>query len=180
MLEPFDCYSPGARRLYHFEHHGEEQLLAAEVRRTLDTLAASAPARIDKGTLTGDEAHQLARVWLAIAGDLERGPDTMTGNAACPCGCLKETKVAANGVRWEAKVRALRTEIAARRTGYPAEVAKGRLTSDEAKRQLDALEAVHDLYWRHGFAIDLPIDQRRALAGAVLDSNLTQPSEQAA
>jgi hypothetical protein len=71
MLEPFDCYSPGAQRLYWFEGTGQTPLLAGEVRRTLDAIAASAPARIDKGSLTRDEAAQLANLWLAIAEDLE-------------------------------------------------------------------------------------------------------------
>jgi hypothetical protein len=180
MLEPFDLYTPGARRLYTFEAHGETSLLAHEVRRTLDGIAASAPARIEKGALTREEALELAGLWLAIAEDLERGPATLTDKPACSCGCLHEHQVAPNGVRWQHKVGALRAEISARRRGYPAEVDKGRLTMDEAKQQLERLEAVHDLYWRHGFAFDGTLAELRELSVAVLDSNLREPMGEAA
>lgn len=178
MLEPFDCYTPGARRLYSFEGHGEQALLAAEVRRTLDAIAAALPARIDRGALTREEGAALTALWLAIAEDLEaldprhRGPGTIADR----CRELR----ARNGIAWSAKVAALRAEILRRRANNPADVDRGRLTADEAKRQLERLEAVHDLYWRHGYAFDGSRDELRAMTGPVLDSYGFTPPQVAA
>jgi hypothetical protein len=47
-----------------------------------------------------------------------------------------------------------------------ARVAKGQLTAD-AKAQLERLEAVHDLYWRQGFAFDGTRDELRAIGDAI-------------
>lgn len=179
MLDRFDCYSPGARRLYHFEGQEEQAQLTAEVRRTLEAAASGAQARIAKGSLTRDEAARLTTLWLAIAEDLEVQDRWLAGGRAEPAAAqqLRELR-ARNGVAWSDKVTALRSEIEARRTGYPAEIAKGRLTPDEAKRQLDAIEAVHDLYWRHGYAFDGTREESRAMSGPILDSyEFTAPKE---
>jgi hypothetical protein len=174
VLEPFDCYTPGARRLYTFEARGDQHLLTAEARRTLDAIAAAAPALIEKNRLTRDEAAQQAALWLAIAENLEALAATQV-DLRC-----RELR-ARNGIAWSAKVRELRREIEARRGGYPAEISKGRLTTDQAQQQLERLEAVHDLYWRHGYAFDGSRDELRAMTGPVLDSyDFTEPSEEAA
>lgn len=158
MLEPgFQIYTPGVRRLYHFEFHRDEHLLAGEVRRTLDELNATVPGRVDKGQLTLPEAKAQATLWLTVAEDLEalvRWLAEGAGRAGWSLAEKLRELRAANGVAWEAKVAALRTEIEARRVGYPSLVAKGMLTRDQAKAQLERLEAVHDLFWRHGFGFD--------------------------
>jgi hypothetical protein len=185
MLEAFDLYAPGGRRLYHFEFHEEERLLAGEVRRSLDALAAAAPARVAKGGMTINNARHEAAVWLAIAEDQEerdRWLQARRGKAAQPSWpdpvhdwslTNKLTELGArSGVSWTDKVTALRREITARRSSYPAQVDKGLLTSDAARARLERLEAVHDLYWRHGFAFDGTREELRELGDVVCAHNL--------
>lgn len=159
----FPPYAPGSRCYYDFLDAGETGLLAAEVRRTLEALAASAPARVAKGQLSAAEAGDEAALWLAVALDLEQGPK----NIARHDGILAEFQ--ATAPRWEAKVDGLRKEIEARRNGYEAAIAKGQLTAGQAKAQLERLEAVHDLYWRQGFAFDGARDELRAIGDAILE-----------
>jgi hypothetical protein len=176
MLEPFDLYTPGVRRLYHFEFHDEQDQLAGEVRRTLDSLAAAAPGRIAKGQLTEEDAVAQAAVWLSIARDLEEmlrwAAEGHAGAGWTLSDRLGEFR-AETGISWTAKVEAMRREIMARRYGYPAEVEKGRLTRDQAKAQLERLEAVHDLYWRHGFAFDGTRAELLELGEVVIAQNLS-------
>jgi hypothetical protein len=68
----------------------------------------------------------------------------------------------------------LRREIEHRRNSQEAEIAKGRLTAADAKAQLERLEAVHDLYWRQGFAFDGSRDELRAMTGPILDFDVEQ------
>jgi hypothetical protein len=161
----FPVYSPGSRRWIDFAERDELDQLTAEARRTLEAAAASAPARQARGSLTREEADRIGFVWLAIVEDLSQGPDNLSDEMECAH--LRRFKVAANGVRWEAKVTALRGEIALRRSAYPGLVDKGQLTCDQARQQLERLEAVHDLYWRHGFAFDGTRDELRELLGTV-------------
>jgi hypothetical protein len=168
MLEPaFQCYSPGSRRWYEFAEAGELDQLAAEVKRIIAALAAAAPGRIAKGTLTEQEARRLADLWTAISEDLE------AQFAPVPVDRLRELR-AANGVPWAVKVDALRRELEARRLGYPAEVNKGRLTRDQAKQQLERVEAIHALYWRDGYAFDGTRDELRAISGPMMEAWIAQ------
>jgi hypothetical protein len=161
----FLIYSPGSRRWIDFAERDELGQLTAEARRTLEAAAVSAPARQARGALTREEADRIAFVWSAIDMDLGQGPDNLSDEMECAH--LRRFKVAANGVRWEAKVTALRGEIALRRASYPGLVDKGQLTRDQARQQLERLEAVHDLYSRHGFAFDGTRDELRALVDTV-------------
>lgn len=176
-FDPFDLYTPGARRLYAFEFHGEEALLIAEIRRTLDALAAAAPARVAKGQVSEAEARQHAGLWLAIAVDLE-AQDRWLAEGSGRSGWSLSEKLRElhklNHVGWPDKIAMLRNEITARRQGYPADVAKGRLTADQAKAQLERIEAVHDLYWRHGFAFSGTREELRELGEVVADHDLHQ------
>lgn len=159
----FALYSAGSRHWYEFlpDQNG---LLAGEIRRTFDTLAAATPARVAKGQLTFDAAVGVQAIWRAILEDLEKGPDNLAEQMCCEH--LHHFKVATNGVRWADKVAELRREIEQRRASYPADVAKGRLTQEAARQQLERLEAVHDLYWRQGFAFDGSRAELRAIAEA--------------
>lgn len=180
MLDPrFPPYSPGSRRLYDFEEAGEHSLLTAEVRRTIGALDAASAGRIAKGQLTGAEAARLARCWGAIAAELEAEDAWFAERArgAVPrqtlLDRLRKLRLE-HGVAWADKVAALRRELEARRTGYEALVAKGQLTADQARQQLERLEAVHDLYWRHGYAFDGSRDELRAIGAKILDADLEQ------
>lgn len=167
----FPPYSPGSRRWYEFADAGEEHLLAREVGRTLEAAAASAPARQAKGALTREEADRIALLWLAISEDLEaQHSPPVTRTLAERLAQLRDK----HGVAWSAKVEALRGEIALRRAGYPALVAKGQLTAEQAKQQIERLEAVHDLYWRQGFAFDGAREDLRAMTGPILDQDVEQ------
>lgn len=176
-FEPFDLYTPGARRLYHFEFHSDQALLSAEIRRVLDGLAAAAPTRIAKGQISDAEAKQQVVLWLSIAEDLE-AMDRWIAEGSGRSGWSLSEKLrelrAVNHVDWPDKIAVLRNEITARRIGYPADVAKGRLTSDQAKAQLERIEAVHDLYWRHGFAFSGTREELRELGEVVADHDLHQ------
>jgi hypothetical protein len=178
MLEAFHpLYTPGAKRLYSFEARNEAALLSAEVRRTLDAFAAAAQARIARGQLTEGEAKAQAGLWLAIAEDLEAwtaGAPPWLREPERSIAAELRTLQAKNGVRWTHKVATLRREVLARRDGYEREIGKGLLTPDQAKRQLERLEAVHDLYWRHAFAFDGSIDELRALGEMVTDQAIAR------
>lgn len=178
MLDPdFPLYTAGVRRLYHFEFHRDQHLLTAEVRRTLDAYAAAAPARIAKGQLTDREARAQAATWLAMDADLQAQDRWMREGAGAShwslADKLRELR-AAGDVSWEAKVAELRREIELRRAGYPEEVKKGRLTRDQAKAQLERIEAVHDLFWRHGYGFDGTREELRELADVVQSASVAQ------
>jgi hypothetical protein len=176
MLDPFNqLYTPGVRRLYHFEFHEEQHLLTAELRRTVDHLCSAVEARIAKGTATRQDVETVRAIWSAIAADLEAQDAWLAAGAGAAgwslADKLKDLR-ASSEVAWSTKVKAMRREIEARRRSYPADVQKGRLTGDQAKQQLEALEAVHDLYWRHGYAFDGTRDELRALGEVVADHAL--------
>jgi hypothetical protein len=177
MLDPlFPLYSDGSHGYHMFLEAGELGLLTDEVRRTIAELDRTAAARVGKGQSTAGEALELARPWAAILEDLAEGPRNIAGHT----GILAEFQVNPNnGVRWEAKVAALRKEIEARRSGYAALVAKGQLTGGQAKQQLERLEAVHDLYWHQGFAFDGARDELRAIGDAILEQETSGHSSRA-
>jgi hypothetical protein len=180
----FPPYSPGSRRLYDFEDAGELGLLTSELRRSLDALAAAAPARIGKGQISEAEATRLAATWLAIAEDLEAQDAwlAMRARGVASRQTLLERLAelrSRTGVAWAAKVAALRRELEARRAGYPAMIDKGTVTRDQAAQQLERLEAVHDLYWRHGFAFDGERAELRSMTDAILDADLERQQQAA-
>lgn len=180
MLDPtFPCYTPGSRRLCDFEGAGDQALLTAEVRRSVPPIVSAADNRVAKGQQTPEEADRLAAIWRAIAADLEAldawRADRWRGST--PYATVPERLAlsrAENLGAWSDKVAALRREIEARRANYPALVAKGSLTRDQAHAQLERLEAVHDLYWRHGFAFDGTRDELRAHSEAVTDADVAR------
>jgi hypothetical protein len=175
MDRNFQLYTPGVRRLYHFEFHRDQALLTAEIRRTAEAIAAAAPAKIAKGTATAEEADAWAGLWAAIAEDYAAQDAWLAAGAGTSGWSLAEKLRElrrGNGWTWITKVEALRREIEARRTAYPADVAKGRLTREQAKAQLEALEAVHDCYWRHGYAFDGTRDELAAHGEVVMSNPL--------
>jgi hypothetical protein len=182
MLDPrFDCYTRSSRRLYEFDDAGELHLLTAEIRRMLDGLAADAPARIAKGTMSREQGEAVIFLWLAICEDLaaqsvKSVERQMDGTIAERLAELRRK----NNVAWSDKITAMRGEIETRRAGYPTLVNTGRLTSEAAQRQLERIEAVHDLYWRQGYAFDGSKDELRAMTDGILDTYLDQQQEQAA
>jgi hypothetical protein len=175
-LDPnFPLYTPGARRLYHFEQHEDQALLTTELKRTHEALAATLMAKIDKGQLTEEEAAALAGPRLAIIADLEAQDAWLAAGGGASGWSLAEKLRELhreNRVTWATKVGELRREIEGRRIAYPAMVEKGTLTQDQAKQQLDAVEAVHDLYWRLGYAFDGTREELRAYGEVILDHPL--------
>jgi hypothetical protein len=178
----FATYACGSRRLLDFTEANEQLLLLVEVRRTMDALAAAAPARIAKGSLTEeDQSKAELFLWLAIANDLEAGEAWLAEYRTLPSGCdlprwsvADRIKARGDGYSWTAKVEALRTEIRRRREIYAGDVDKGRLTADQAQQQLERLEAVHDLYWRQGYAFDGTRDELRAYSAIILDHDVAE------
>jgi hypothetical protein len=131
----------------------------------VDALEAAAPARIAKGQLT-DAEPRAGGLWRRSPRTSRRrtaGPPKAPATAAgrSPTSCASSAPP--NGVAWTDKVARCGARSSPAATGYPADVAKGRLTRDQAKQQLERLEAVHDLYWRHGYAFDGTRDELRAL-----------------
>jgi hypothetical protein len=173
----FPPYTPGSRRLYEYELAGEQPQLLAEVRRTLDSLATSSPARVAKGSLTEDQAKATMFLWLSIANDLEAAQAWHAEFRSLPSGCdlpnwsvAERIKARGDGFTWKQKVEALRGAIEHRRTSQESDVGKGRLTADQAKEQLERLEAVHDLYWLQGFAFDGTRNELIELAATLMDA----------
>lgn len=124
---------------------------------------ATYPALIAKSTMTRDDAARHMAVWRAIEADFAAAaphqdrPGTPEARSASPN----------NRVSWADKLRELRRELALRRNAYPKWLAKptATLTAAEAARKLEALDAIHWLYWHRLFAftpagedprIDLP------------------------
>jgi hypothetical protein len=178
MPDPrFTCYAPGSRRLYEYED-GEQRMLTTEISRTCAALEVAAEGRVAKGQITRDQARLAAAIWRAIADDLavqdlwlaERNSREPAWTIGARLVMLRQQ----NEVAWADKVAAARHELETRRAGYPDDVAKGRLTADAAKRQLERLEAVHDLYWRLGYAFDGSKDELRAMSRPILDTYLEQ------
>lgn len=169
----FPAYSPGSRRHVELAEAGEDHLLRFEVERTRGAVAVAAAARIAKGQLTRADGDRIDAVFAAIAADLSAGDvwldELRRGRQPPPLPATFAELRAGNGIAWADKVGALRREIEARRRGYPAEVDKGRLTAAQAREQLERLEAVHALYWQHGFAFDGTRDELRAHGSALLD-----------
>jgi hypothetical protein len=171
MLDPaFPPYSPGARRLYQFEEAGEQHLLSAELERTLAAFSQRRQSRIDKGQVTAGEYDATIAVWAAIAADVMVYVNSRHGPVLPRLQELRD----GNGVAWADKVEELRRELEARRAGYPAAVDRGQLTRDQAQQQLERLAAVHDLYWRQGYAFDGTREEGRALSNAVLDADVAR------
>lgn len=166
MLNPrFPPYSPGSRRLWEFYEAGDEQLLADEVRRTRE----ASDAKVAKGQRTPAEAA----VWAAIATDVDlHAAAARLGDQYRPLPTIADELArfrAENGIAWEAKVAELRREIELRRSTYPGDVEVGRLAPDQARAQLERLEAVHDCYWLQGYAFDGTRDDLRAMSDGILD-----------
>jgi hypothetical protein len=166
MLNPrFPPYSPGSRRLWEFYEAGDEQLLADEVRRTRE----ASDAKVAKGQRTPAEAA----VWAAIAADVDlhaAAARLVDQHRECPPIAAELARFRAeNGIAWETKVQALRREIELRRSTYAGDVEVGRLAPDQARSQLERLEAVHDCYWSQGYAFDGTRDEMRAMIGPILD-----------
>lgn len=176
MLDGFQpLYTPGSRRLYHFEFHGEHAQLTAEIRRTLEAIAAATRARVAKGSISIEEAELVMALWRAIAADFEHQDRWLSeGSGASGWSLAEKLRELRqqSGVAWSTKVKAVRREITSRRKAYPGQVDKGQLTSADAKAQLERLEAIHDCYWRHGYAFDGTAEELRALGEIVADSNL--------
>lgn len=174
----FPAYSPGSRRLYEFEAAEEEHLLAVEIERTATAFGAAADAKIHKGLATEEERDRGRQLWFAIGVDLgcfiAFNRQNRAGANPRPVDEMRAEKYRGLPVSWEAKVVALRRELEARRSAYPGQVEKGQLTRDQAQQQLERLEAVHGLYWRHGFAFDGTRDELRALSTAILDHDVEQ------
>lgn len=173
----FPPYSPGSRHLSGFEGRADQALLTAELRRTLAAIVAAAPGRIAKGQLSRADADRQIVLWGALVADLEAQDAWLAERARgiAPRQTLLAALDEISGcyhVGWQDKVAGLRHEIEARRRGYEAAIAKGQLTAETGRQQLERLEAVHDLYWRHGFAFDGTRDELRALSDAVLDADL--------
>jgi hypothetical protein len=181
MLDSFTCYAPGSRRLSDIMEAGELRLLTAEAVRTLDALEAAMAARIDKGQLTRDQAQCAAAIWRAIAADLAVEDEWLAERQHREPAWTIDARLVElrrrNGAAWADKVDALRRKIEARRGAYPTDVDKGRLTRDAAQQQLERLEAVHDLYWRLGYAFDGSKDELRAMSGPILDTYLEQQEQ---
>jgi hypothetical protein len=166
MLNPrFPPYSPGSRRLWEYYEAGDEQLLADEVRRTRE----ASDAKVAKGQRTPAEAA----VWAAIAADIDLLAASALlvrqGRDHAPMGAELERFRAENGIAWETKVAELRREIELRRSTYAGDVEVGRLAPDQARSQLERLEAVHDCYWLQGYAFDGTRDEMRAMSDGILD-----------
>lgn len=138
--------------------HGKA-LLIAELRRTRADFAAAAPGRIARGQLSGEEADRIGAALESMALDMETELDWLAasrnGRAAAPRMPLPRP---GDAVGWEEKVHVLRRELHFRRRYDPDRVAKGRLSHDAARVQLERLEAVHAKYWQELFAYPWPDD----------------------
>ena len=154
MANDFPLASPGSRP------PADVFLLKrlAEARRELDDRRRFYPQQVAQGRMTElDMEHEL-RIFAAIVDDLEaaRRLDE-TGVWAMPGAGDGPLDPEAVHQAWQAKVRALRRELAMRRNFYPKRIEQGRLTADDAAKQLERLEAVHWMYWVEGFCLVPPI-----------------------
>lgn len=179
----FLCYAAGSRHLADVDD--AEQL--AEVKRTLDALAAAQPAAVARGLATEEQSKTVLFLWLAIANDLEAAEAWAAEYRAQPSGCdLPHWSVAdrvaarGDGFTWAVKVEAVQRELANRRSTYPALVDKGQLTADVARAQLERLEAVHAQYLLQGFAFDGSEAELRELADTMMQCGGSSSAERPA
>lgn len=160
------------RRLIDFEETGATGELGIAIQREIAVHAAAAPARIDRGTVTRDDAKAHHYLLEAIAADLHvRAQRAFLWSqwlvdhrldVPPPLDQLLAEQAEKIEPRpWAAKVATLRTVIEARSRSFDDDVAKGRATHALARAQLDALEALHALYWCDGFAWDGTTDELR-------------------
>lgn len=177
----FPLYSKSAdRRLIDFEETGATGEFGIAIQREINVHAAAAPARIDRGTVTRDDAKTQHYLLEAIAADLRVRAQRVflwgqwladhRLDVPPPLDQLLAEQAQKLEPRpWAAKVATLRAVIDARGKGFDDDVAKGRATEAQARAQLDALEAIHALYWADGFAWDGTTDELRAHSNLLLD-----------
>lgn len=131
----------------------------AEVKRELDQRRRFYPNWVAQGRITALEMEHEIRIFEAIEHDLMAAHrQEETGVWAMPGAGDGPLDPAAVREAWEAKVRALRRELALRRNAYRKRVEQGRLSQADADKQLERLEAVHWMYWVEGFCLAPPVD----------------------
>ncbi len=132
----------------------DERLIVGEIEREMHHRRSAYPRHVAKGQKSPEEAEHEIDLMAAIHADLAtlllldrwylsrsvdhaRELDEAQRRAAdriAPCG-------------WSALVACLRREIDLRRRYYPRWIAAGSLQADDARRQLERIEAAHFLYW---------------------------------
>lgn len=118
-----------------FSHPGVSfAALRAELAREAEARRRTYPGQIDKGRMTAADATWQHGVLAAIQQDCEAVIAlAVPALPACP-------------YTWADKRGALTRELEQRRRFYPGWIAKGRLTADQAARQIAPLAAMLALY----------------------------------
>lgn len=119
--------------------------MRAELERELGDRRRYYPAMIRKARMTEPEAARNIAIFQAMLADtaLAFAAD-LTKRRGLP--------LADRQFHYREKVAEIRRELAMRERVYPDRIAKHRLTEQDAKARNMALQLVHDLYWRKGFA----------------------------
>lgn len=151
-----------SRALIDFLEAGDDDQLTNAITEEARAFAASTPSRIDRGLVTAEDAKAYAALIEAIALDLQtrsrragQWREWLAGNRLDQPRPMAELLAEHPAPKpWADKVALLRALIEARRKSLPDDVAKGRATIDQARTRIEALEALHALYWCEGFAFD--------------------------
>jgi len=121
--------------------HDQARAMKAELERELGDRRRFYPGMIDKGLLDPRDADRRIALFADMLEDHGRAfhPDFQQ---------RRELPLSNRRFTWREKIAELRRELALRERFYPDRITKGRLTEDESRRRIAALQLVHDLYWK--------------------------------
>lgn len=163
-----DCAHPD------FDGPDGMRLLREEIARTARETERAAPHRIERGSLTREEADRQLVILAAIAADLAAeaahlkacrahlaaGGDWMDlpdfPSPTLGRGTAAQQQGEGPAFSWEDKLHLLRREIHFRRRYDADRVARGRTTAAAAAEQRERLEAVQHKYWWDMFTWSSP------------------------